>query len=104
MTEKKAPSGAIGKTFKLFLLIFVVLLVPLSMDQAEVGRETVRLAGRIAAGITILLIGYGIFAKLMKVVGFIIMLAFVAVVVLVSEGEVKAPRLAQLWSAREEGR
>ena len=37
------PSG-----FKLFLMIFVVLMVPLVMDQADVDREAVRTVGRVA--------------------------------------------------------
>lgn len=99
MSDEKAKSSSIGRTLKLFLLIFVVLLVPMAMDQAEVDRETVRTVGRVAAGLTGLLFCYGIFAKLLKVLAFVV-LALIASVVMVSEGKLKAPRVKELFAER----
>ena len=97
--QTKLP-GAIGKKVRLFLLIFVVLLVPMAMDQAELDRETVRWVGRVAAGVVILLTVYGLFAKLFKVIVFVI-LGLVALVFLVAEGHVKAPRVTEWFSSRQ---
>jgi len=93
MAEKqKSGKGPIRRTLRLFLIIFLVLLVPMVMDQIEMSPEHVKLAGRIAAGLAIVLFLYGIFSKLFKVLAFVVLL-LIGGVVLVSEGEVKAPRL-----------
>jgi hypothetical protein len=100
MSDQHKPSS-IGKTFKLFLVILVVLLVPLVMDQAELDRETVRLAGRIASGVSGLLFLYGLFTRLLKVMGFVVVL-LIAFVVLTTEGEIKLPRVQELIEKRAE--
>ena len=92
MAETKSKPGTAKRTFRLFLIIFVALLVPLVMDQAEVDRETVRQAGRIAAGVTLLLSLYGLFTKALRALAFVV-LALLGVMVLVSEGVIDAPRL-----------
>ena len=92
MSENQGKPSRIGKTFKLFLLTFVVLCVPVVMDQAEVNPDTVRLVGRVAAGVTALLVLYGIFTKILKIMGFVIVI-LLALVFLVSEGHVQAPRV-----------
>jgi uncharacterized membrane protein len=99
MSEKQGKPGIIGRKVRLFLLIFAVLLVPMVMDQAGVDRETVRMAGRIAAGATVLLTLYGLFAKVMRTFVFVI-LGLVILVVLVSEGTIKAPRVHEWFAAR----
>jgi hypothetical protein len=93
MSDQKSQPGTIGKTFKLFLVIFVMLLVPMVMDQAEMDRETVKMAGRVAAGLTGILFLYGIFTKMLKGLVFVVLLLLVGAVVLVSEGQIKAPRV-----------
>ena len=103
MSEKKSSPGFVSRKLKLFSMIFVVLLVPVAMDQAEVTRETVQMVGRVAAGITLLLLLYGIFSKLFRVFAFVV-LALIALVVLVSEGKVKAPRVTEMFGARHEGK
>jgi len=99
MSEKQAKPSALGRKFKLFLMIFAVLLVPMVMDQAEVDRETVRMAGRIAAGLTVALTLYGLFAKVLKTFVFVI-LGLIVLVVLVCEGTIKAPRLHEWFAAK----
>ena len=96
MSEQKSKS-AIGRKFKLFLMIFLVLLVPLVMDQAAVDPDTVKWAGRIAAGITVLLSVYGLMAKVFRTFIFVI-LGLVGLTFLVSEGYIKAPRVTA-WSS-----
>ena len=103
MSKEQGKPGGLSKTLKLFLLIFVVLLVPVVMDQAEVNRETVRLVGRVAAGITTLLFLYGIFSKLLKVLAFVV-LTMIALAFLVSEGQVKAPRVMDWFASRGDGK
>ena len=103
MSDKNAKSSSIGRGLKLFGLIFLVLLVPMVMDQAEVDRETVRTVGRVAAGLTGLLFCYGIFTKALKVLAFVV-LALIASVVMVSEGKVKAPRVREFFAARADAR
>lgn len=98
MAENNSKPSTVGKTFKLFLLIFVVLLVPVAMDQAEMDRETVRMVGRVAAGITAVLCLYGIFKKMMKAFA-IVVLVLIGLTVLVSEGQLKAPRVKALFSS-----
>jgi hypothetical protein len=96
MADKKQGKGTLGKTLKLFAIIFVVLLVPMVMDQFDMDREDVKLVGRIAAGLAIVLFLYGIFSKLFKVLAFVVLL-LIGGVVLVSEDQVKAPRVKELF-------
>lgn len=95
--QSKQP-GAFSKSLRLFAIILLVLLVPVVLDQIEVDPETVRLVGRVAGGLTLLLIAYSIFAKVLKVMAFVL-IALLTVVVLMSEGAVKFPRLKQLVSS-----
>ena len=96
MSEKKEKPGFVGKKVRLFLLILIALLVPIVMDQAAVDRDSVRWAGRIAAGLTLLLTVYGLFAKMFKALVFVI-LGLVGLVIAVAEGGIDAPRLTA-WS------
>ena len=99
MTQnQKKPSG-LGRVLKLFLLAFLALAVPMVMDQAEVDPEKVRLAGRIAAGVTVLLVLYGIFTKMLKFMAFVIFVILV-LVLLVSEGQLRTPRVKNWVAAR----
>jgi hypothetical protein len=104
MTEaapKKTP-GVRGRALKLFGLMLLVLLVPLAMDQLDVDREQLKVVGRVAAGLAALMFVYGLFAKLMKLLGFVVMLLLIGVVVLVSEQQIEMPRVKALFDARAE--
>ncbi len=101
MSEKQSTQSTIGRKFKLFMMIFLVLLVPLVMDQAEVDRDTVKWAGRIAAIVTVLMSVYGLMAKVFKTFIFVI-LGLVGLTFLVSEGYVKAPRVTEWFAERRE--
>jgi hypothetical protein len=100
MSENQGKPSGRGKALKLFAFIVLILLVPLVLDQAEVDKEAIKQVGRVAAGIAVLLVGYGIFSKMMKVLGFVVV-GLIAFVVLVSEDKVKAPRLKELFAARQ---
>ena len=97
VNENQGKPSRVGKTFKLFLLTFLVLCVPVVMDQAEVNRDTVRVIGRFAAGATALLVLYGIVTKILKIMAFVIVI-LLALVFLVSEGHLHAPRVKN-WFA-----
>src|SRR5262245_4653957 len=99
MAEKSGQPGPLTSAFQLFLLIVAVLLLAIVMDQADVDRDTVRLVGRVAAGITVLLFLWGIFSKVLKTFA-IVVLALIVVVFMVSEGHVKAPRVTEWFAAR----
>jgi len=103
MTQDQKKTRGLGKVFKLFLLAFLALAVPMVMDQAEVNPEKVRLAGRIAAGVTVFLVLYGIFTKMLKIMAFVIILILV-LVLLVSEGQLHAPRVKNWFATRTEGK
>jgi hypothetical protein len=98
-TQAKKP-GAVRKKFRLFLLIFLVLLVPLAMDQSGVDRETVRMVGRVAAGITLALTLYGLFAKVLRTIVLVLMV-LITLVFLVSEGHLEAPRVKDWFAERK---
>ena len=99
MSDKPQKGKGSGKTLKLFGLIVLVLLVPIVMDQCDVDRDQLKVAGRIAAGVAGLLFVYGLFAKLMKVLGFVVML-LIGGVLLVCEQQVEMPRLKNLLESR----
>ena len=105
MTEntQKKP-GVRSKALKLFGMILLVLLVPLTMDQLDVDREQLKVVGRIAAGVAGLMFVDGLVAKLMKVVGFLVMLLLIGTVVMVSERQIEMPRLKALFDKRADAR
>ena len=72
MTENQQKPKTGGKTFKLLLVIAVVLAVPIVMDQVDVDPENVRMVGRIAVAITGLLFVIGLFKKMLKVMAFVV--------------------------------
>jgi len=94
MAENQPKPKSTGKTFKLILIIVACLLVPIAMDQVDIDREKVRLVGRIAVGVAVLLFAYGLFTKMLKVMGFVVFL-LIALVFLVAEGHVKAPQVKE---------
>ena len=100
MSEKQEKPGVVRKKFRLFLLIFLVLLVPIAMDQSGVDRETVRTVGRVAAGITLALTLYGLFAKVLRTIVLVIMV-LITLVFLVSEGHLEAPRVKDWFASRK---
>ena len=103
MAENQPQPKSSGKTFKLFLVIFLCLAVPIAMDQVDIDREKVRLVGRIAVGVTALLFVYGIFTKMLKVMAFVVLL-LITLVFLVAEGHMKAPRVKEWFADKADER
>ena len=94
--EQKTP-GRFRRGLKLFLLILLALLVPMVIDQADMDRETLRTAGRVAAGLAVALLLFGIVTKAIKIMGFFVLI-LITLVFLVAEGTLKAPRVKD-WVA-----
>lgn len=99
MAENEQQPKSSGKTFKLFLFIVLLLAVPIVMDQVEIDREKVRLVGRIVVGVSVLGFVYGLFTKVLKVMGFVTFL-LIALVFLVAEGHVKAPHVRDWFASK----
>ncbi|MEZ5276011.1 MAG: hypothetical protein R3F07_06505 [Opitutaceae bacterium] len=87
--EKKKPFFS---RFKIAFVIIAIILIPLVMDQLELSREDVKIAGRVCAGIAGIFTLYGIFTKMLRLFSFVIF-ALIVLAVLVSEGIIQAPHL-----------
>jgi len=98
--EKKKSSLS---TFKFFLVIVAILLVPMVMSQMNVTPEDEKIAGRICGGIAGLFTLYGVLTKVLKIFAFIVV-ALIALVLLVSEGVIEAPVLMDFISERSSDR
>jgi predicted branched-subunit amino acid permease len=103
MADNAQPKSRLSsKALKLLGIIVIVLLVPIVMDQCDVDEDKLRLAGRIAAGVAGLVFFYGMISKAMKLLGFVFVAVLIGGVVLVSERQVKMPRLKAFLSERAE--
>jgi len=90
--------------FKLFLWVVVLLLIPTTMEQLSMHEDTVRLVGRVCAGIGLLIFAYGLLSKVMRFSGLLILI-LIAARVLANEGVIQVPKLLpKLQAAREEKR
>ena len=96
--EKSKSSGP--STFKLFLAVVILVLVPTAMEQLSMHEDTVRLVGRVCVGIALLFFAYGMFSKVMRFTGILILILIVARL-LANEGVIKIPKL---WPKIEEAR
>lgn len=100
---QKPKKGLGRRALRLLVIILLVLLVPMVMDQCEVDRENLKVAGRVAAGGAGLLFLYGVFTKLLKIMAFVVLL-LIGGVVLVCERQIEMPRLKALWAERTENK
>lgn len=87
--DKKKP---LLSRFKLALVIIGIVLIPLVMQQMDLSKDDVRVAGRICAGIAVIFTLYGIFTKLLRLFS-IVLIALIVLELLVSEGIIEAPQL-----------
>jgi drug/metabolite transporter (DMT)-like permease len=100
--EKSKSRGP--STFKLFLAVLILLLVPTTMEQLSMHEDTVRLVGRVCVGVGILFFAYGLFSKVMRFTG-IVLLVLIVARVLANEGVIHVPKLLpKLEEAREKNR
>ena len=98
-SKKRGPSG-----FKLFLVVVILLLVPTTMEQLSMHHDTVRLVGRVCVGIGLLFFAYGLFSKVLRFGGLVLLVLIVARV-LANEGVIEVPKLLpKLQAACDEGR
>jgi hypothetical protein len=79
-------------TLKLILIVIILLLVPTTMEQLSMHEETVRTVGRVCVGIALLVFLYGLFTKVLRLAG-IVVLALIVASVLASEGVIDVPHL-----------
>lgn len=87
-------------TFKLVLIVLILLLIPTTMEQLEMHEETVRNVGRVCVGIALLFFFYGLLSKAIKFVGLILLVLIVARV-LANEGVVEVPKLREKLASVE---
>jgi len=98
-SKSRGPSA-----FKLFLIVLILLLVPTTMEQLSMHEDTVRLVGRVCVGIGLLFFAYGLFSKVMRISGLLILVLIVARV-LANEGLIEVPKLLpKLEEARDKDR
>lgn len=101
--DEKPKSGGPG-AFKLFLWVVLLLLIPTTMEQLSMHEDTVKLVGRVCVGIGALFFLYGIFSKVMKISGLVILI-LIGARALANEGVIKVPKLwPKVQEAREERR
>lgn len=95
---RKGPS-----TFQFVLFAVIIAVVAPAMHQFDVDKETVKIVGRACAGFVIALIVWGLFTKVIRVIGIFLGL-IVATSVLVSEGVIKPPKIADKIEERLDDR
>lgn len=100
--DKSKSSGP--STFKLFLVVLILVLVPTAMEQLSMHEDTVRLVGRVCVGIALLCFAYGMFSKVMRFTG-VVLLVLIVARLLANEGVIQIPKLRpKLEEARQERR
>lgn len=103
--EKAEKSKSRGPgAFKLFLIVVILLLIPTTMEQLSMHEDTVKQVGRVCVGIGALFFLYGIFSKVMRFSGLLILI-LIAARALANEGVIQVPKLwPKIEAAREEKR
>lgn len=98
-SDEKQQKRGIG-TFKLVLIVLILLLIPTTMEQLEAHEDTVRAVGRVCVGIALLFFIYGLFSKALRFMG-IVLLILIAGRVLANEGVVEMPKLREKLESSE---
>jgi len=86
--DKKSGTSA----FKLCLIVIILLLIPTTMEQLEMHQDTVRLVGRVCVGIAALCFLYGLFTKVLRFAG-VLLLILIGARALANEGVIEVPKL-----------
>ena len=81
--------------FKLSMIVIILLLIPTTMEQLEMHHDTVRDVGRVCVGLAVLFFLYGLFSKVIRFVG-LILLALIVVRALANEGIVEIPKVSEM--------
>lgn len=96
MSEEKATIVRRGpSTFQFVLFALVIAVVAPAMHQLDVDKETVKIVGRACAAFAAALVLWGMFTKMIKLVGIILAL-IVGASVLISEGVIEPPKIAEM--------
>jgi len=101
-TSDRSGQGGIS-TFKLVLIVILLLLVPTTMEQLEAHEDTVRMVGRVCVGLALLAFFYGLIAKAMRFGG-LILLVLIGARALANEGVIEVPKLREKLSDLREDR
>ena len=89
-SDEKSKRGI--STFKLCLIVVILLLIPTTMEQLSMHQDTVKQIGRVCVGIAALFFLYGLFSKALKFVG-VILLVLIGVRALANEGVIEIPKI-----------
>ena len=100
-TSEEKPEKRRFGAFNLSLIVIILLLIPTTMEQLEAHQDTVRNVGRVCVGIALLFFCYGIFSKVIRYAGLILLVLIVARV-LANEGVVEVPKLREKLAERGE--
>lgn len=94
MAEQKQSGKRRFGALNLCLIVVILLLIPTTMEQLEVHQETVRTVGRVCVGIAALFFLYGIFSKVVRFAG-VILLILIGARALANEGVIEIPKLRE---------
>lgn len=97
-SDEKSKRRGFG-TFKLFLIVVILLLIPTTMEQLSMHEDTVKQVGRMCVGIALLFFLYGLLSKALRFVG-IILVILIGARALANEGVIKFPKLQEKLPAR----
>ena len=97
-SEKRGLSS-----FKLCLIVVILLLIPTTMEQLEMHQETVRAVGRVCVGIAALFFFYGLLSKVLRFTG-VLLLILIGARALANEGVIEFPKLREKIAAEKQER
>src|SRR5262245_65913130 len=97
--SEEKPKRGLG-TFKLSLIVIILLLIPTTMEQLSTHEDTVRNVGRVCVGIALLFFFYGLLSKVLRFAG-VILLSLIVARALANEGVVQVPKLREKLQAAE---
>jgi hypothetical protein len=100
MANDKKSEKRGGGTFKLFMIVVILLLIPTTMEQLSMHPDTVRNVGRVCVGIAVLFFLYGLVSKALKFVG-VVLLVLIAIRALANEGIVQIPNVLEKHKAED---
>ena len=91
--------GGLG-TFKLILIVVILLLIPTAMEQLSVHKDTVRDVGRVCVGLAAAFFLYGLISKAMKFAG-VVLLVLIGARALANEGVIEVPKLLEKLPSKQ---
>ena len=92
MSKKEKSECKCSTTLNLFLVILVLILIPIVLHQIDFNSENVKIAGRIFAGVALLLLVFGLLKNMVKIFA-LILVTLILIMVLASEGIIDIPKI-----------